>query len=99
MGAHLGAHSARTCSRMLSPAPPGTVLTWARTHSCRSPHSGNIPGGQGVAGSNPAVPTGFSNTCAPKWEQNRHDHSHLTGRDEQSIHDGGQAILMTASPP
>ena len=61
MGAHLGAHSARTCSRRLSPARLGTVLTWARTHSCRSPHSGNIPGGQGVAGSNPGVPTGNQN--------------------------------------
>ena len=60
MGADLGAHSARTCSRRLSPARLGTVLTWARTHSCRSPRSGNIPGGQGVAGSNPAVPTGQS---------------------------------------
>ena len=60
LGAHLGAHSARTCSRRLSPARLGTVLTWARTHSCRSPRSGNIPGGQGVAGSNPAVPTGQS---------------------------------------
>jgi hypothetical protein len=45
MGADLGAHPARTCSRMLSPAHLGTVLTWARTHSCRSPRSGNIPGG------------------------------------------------------
>src|SRR6516165_10236926 len=64
MGADLGAHSARTCSRRLSPAHLGTVLTWARTHSCRSPRSGNFPGGQGVAGSNQAVPTGnevFSN--------------------------------------
>ena len=58
LGAHLGAHSARTCSRRLSPARLGTVLTWARTHSRRPPRSGNIPGGQGVAGSNPAVPTG-----------------------------------------
>jgi hypothetical protein len=71
MGADLGAHSARTCSRRLSPAHLGTVLTWARTHSCRLPHSGNIPGGQGVAGSNPAVPTGrrvFSNTLMPSPE-------------------------------
>ena len=60
MGAQLGAHSARTCSRRLSPAHLGTVLTSARTHSCRPPRSGNIPGGQGVAGSNPAVPTGQS---------------------------------------
>ena len=60
MGAQLGAHSARTCSRRLSPARLGTVLTWARTHSCRSPPCRNIPGGQGVAGSNPAVPTGQS---------------------------------------
>ena len=57
MGAQMGARSARTCSRPLSSTPPGTVLTWARTHSCRPPPSGNIPGGQGVAGSNPAVPT------------------------------------------
>ena len=67
MGADLGAHSARTCSRRLSPAHLGTVLTSARTHSCRPPRSGNIPGGQGVAGSNPAVPTGqsrFSNAQA-----------------------------------
>ena len=28
MGADLGAHSARTCSRRLSPAHLGTVLTW-----------------------------------------------------------------------
>ena len=28
MGAHLGAHSARTCSQRLSPAHLGTVLTW-----------------------------------------------------------------------
>ena len=28
MGADLGAHSARTCSRRLSPARLGTVLTW-----------------------------------------------------------------------
>jgi hypothetical protein len=60
----MGARPAHACSRPLSPARPGTVLTWAGTHSCRPPPSGNIPGGQGVAGSNPAVPTGnrlFSN--------------------------------------
>ena len=56
----MGARSAHACSRPLSSARPGTVLTWAGTHSCRSPPSGNIPGGQGVAGSNPAVPTGQS---------------------------------------
>ena len=70
MGAQMGARSARTCSRPLSSAPPGTVLTWARTHSCRPPPSGNIPGGQGVAGSNPAVPTGrnlSSNTKTRPW--------------------------------
>jgi len=71
MGAHLGARSARTCSWPLSPARPGAALTWAGTHSCRPPPSGNIPGGQGVAGSNPAVPTGsdtFSNKLLPLSE-------------------------------
>jgi hypothetical protein len=29
----MGARSARTCSLPLSPARPGTVLTWARTNS------------------------------------------------------------------
>src|SRR6516165_8837710 len=70
----MGAHSARTCSRRLSPARLGTVLTWARTHSCRSPRSGNIPGGQGGAGSNPAVPTGsetFSNIVTPHKSQQK----------------------------
>ena len=33
-----------------------------------------IPGGQGVAGSNPAVPTGFSNTLGTNWEPNGNDH-------------------------
>jgi hypothetical protein len=56
----MGARSARTCSRPLSSARPGTVLTWARTHSCRLLLSETIPGGQGVAGSNPAVPTQVS---------------------------------------
>ena len=32
---------------------------------------GCFPGGQGVAGSNPAVPTDFSNTYTPKWKRNR----------------------------
>jgi len=96
MGAHLGAHSARTCSRRLSPARLGTVLTWARTHSCRSPRSGNIPGGQGVAGSNPAVPTVFRTPVPRNGNENCHDHSHLTGQDEQTIQADGQAIPMTA---
>jgi hypothetical protein len=48
MGAQLGAHSARTCSWRLSPARLGNVLTWARTHSCRPPPSGNIPGVKGL---------------------------------------------------
>src|SRR5262249_6751804 len=47
MGAHMGARSARTCSRPLSPARPGTALTLAKTHSCRPPPSEDIPGGQG----------------------------------------------------
>src|SRR5215470_10792877 len=34
MGAHTGARSARTCSRPLPLARPGTALTWAGTHSC-----------------------------------------------------------------
>ena len=74
MGADLGAHSARTCSRRLSPARLGAALTWAGTHSCRSPRSGNIPGGQGVAGSNPAVPTGnliFSNILPLRKSQQK----------------------------
>ena len=29
----------------------------------------HLTGGQGVAGSNPAVPTGFSNACTPNWER------------------------------
>ena len=66
MGAHLGARSARICSRPLWSARLGTAVTWARAHSCRPPLAEYIPGGQGVAGSNPAVPTGFSNTCYPK---------------------------------
>ena len=74
MGAQMGARSARTCSRPLASARPGTALTWAGTHSCRPPRSGNIPGGQGVAGSNPAVPTGsdiFSNIFTPHKSQQK----------------------------
>ena len=72
---------------------PGQVPT--ERHEATSSDARNVTGGQGVAGSNPAVPTGFSNTCTPKWERNCHDHSHLTGQDEQTIQTDGQAIPIT----
>src|SRR5215468_7279300 len=56
MGAQMGARSARICSRPLSPARPGAPRDLGRMHSCRLPPSEYIPGDQGVAGSNPAIP-------------------------------------------
>ena len=53
-------------SRLLPPAPARSrqlahaLFDLARTHSCRPSPSDYIPGSQGVAGSNPAVPTGQS---------------------------------------
>ena len=59
-----------------------TEMTWWR--GC-----GYFPGGQGVAGSNPAVPTVFRTLVPRNGNENCHDHSHLTGREEPNIHDGG----------
>jgi hypothetical protein len=50
------------------------------------------PGGQGVAGSNPSVPTGFSNTCSPNWEPSGNDHAGRPGNGPQSVEDGCRAI-------
>jgi hypothetical protein len=58
MGAHMGAHCAPQCSALLQAAPPCALLTCAGGRQCRPRLCGCIPGGQGVAGSNPAVPTG-----------------------------------------
>ncbi len=57
-----------------------------------------IPGGQGVAGSNPAVPTGFRTLVPQIGNKTGHDHSHPTGRDEQNIQGGGHVILIIALP-
>ena len=57
-----------------------------------------IPGGQGVAGSNPAVPTVFRTPVPRNGNENGHDHSHLTGQDEQTIQADGQAIPTTRAP-
>jgi hypothetical protein len=57
MGAQMGARSAPKCSALLQAAPPRAFLTCAGGRQCRPRPSGNIPGGQGVASSNPAIPT------------------------------------------
>jgi hypothetical protein len=46
------------------------VVCWWRGYGC-------IPGGQGVAGSNPAVPTIFRTLVARIGNETRHDRSHL----------------------
>ena len=58
----------------------------------------HLTGGQGVAGSNPAVPTVFRTLVPRNGNETCHDHSHLTGRDEQSIESGSHAILMIVLP-
>ena len=59
---------------------------------------GCFPGGQGVAGSNPAVPTVFRTPVPRNGNENYHDHSHRTGRHEHTIQADGQAIPMTRAP-
>ncbi len=89
------ANGSAFCSEVLCPASsrsPMRLLTCAGGRQCRPRPSEYIPGGQGVAGSNPAVPTG-SRTLVPRiGNENCHDRSHRTGWDEQSIQGGGRAI-------
>src|SRR6516162_8494098 len=82
------ARSARTCSR----APPDL----RRRASMKAMACECIPRVKGSPGSNPAVPTVFRTLVPRNGNETGHDHSHLTGRDERSIQDGGHAILMTA---
>src|SRR5215468_4882199 len=43
------------------PATPGDCQAWSGAHSATPSDARNVTGGQGVAGSNPAVPTGSDN--------------------------------------
>jgi hypothetical protein len=64
------------------PATPGDCLGWSSARSAPlsdARRAREVTGGQGVAGSNPAVPTVFSNACTPNWERKLHDRSHLSG--------------------
>jgi hypothetical protein len=78
MGANCGSQRVQ-----IHPGPPRRLrsVTAGKTLPVRfhptGPDTGFAPGGQGVAGSNPAVPTGFSNTCTLNWERNYHDRSHV----------------------
>jgi hypothetical protein len=73
----VGITSARGGSRGLPPAHLCTsvtcgivVVSWWRAHEC-------IPGGQGVASSNPAVPTVFRTLVLLIGNESSHDRSHL----------------------
>src|SRR6266571_4071784 len=59
---------------------------------------GHLTGGQGVAGSNPAVPTDFRTLVPRTGNESSHDRSHLAQRDEQSIQGGDYAVLTIALP-
>src|SRR6266496_531871 len=54
---------------------------------------GHLTGGQGVAGSNPAVPTGFSNSCTTSTAAK---YSSATGQAFCSL--GWKAVGVHASP-
>jgi hypothetical protein len=56
-------------ARARGPAPYAIVVGSARADGTWRSLVAHLTGGQGVAGSNPAVPTGFSNTCTPNWER------------------------------
>src|SRR5882724_497227 len=77
-GNEVGITSARGGSRGLPPAHLCTSVTcgivvasWWRAHEC-------IPGGQGVAGSNPAVPTVFRTLVPRNGNEVSRDRSHPT---------------------
>ena len=71
------ANGSAFCSEVLCPASrrsPCALVTCAGGRQCRPRPSENIPGGQGVAGSNPAVPTGnrvFSNVLPLRKSQQK----------------------------
>src|SRR5262249_10915282 len=72
----------------------------AETWKC--PGCGDVDAFLGVKGSPVQIRPSrrvFRTLVPRSGNENCHDHSHLTGRDEQSIQDGGHAILMTALPP
>src|SRR5438876_3618215 len=56
------------------PAPYAKVIASARADGTWRSLVAHLTGGQGVAGSNPAVPTGFSNTLGTNWEPSGNDH-------------------------
>src|SRR5262249_11256335 len=88
--------SALCRSVLLACARASPAETW------KCPGGGDVDAFLGVKGSPVQIRPSrrvFRTLVPRSGNENCHDHSHLTGRDEQSIQDGGHAILMTALPP